>query len=152
MPIVICLDITCAHLIQAGCRYKHSVLYPWLIELLKHLFKRCDLAQNAVKDFLDIEKNFGKNKPRWSAGDQKHYGDTIGKLHKKVDEQLSKLRDITHDIYERIEWFKNLKEWVSIVTHLSIPVNLTISPFTRLQVSSLFKMLDDQSSFQNPQG
>ncbi|KAF8537259.1 hypothetical protein BDD12DRAFT_847795 [Trichophaea hybrida] len=94
-------------------RYKHSVLYPWLIELLQRLFKKCDAAKNAVEEFLAAEESFGKNRPRWSAGDQTKYGQKIGTLRKEVGVQLSKLKETNIEIERRIEWFKNLKEWAS---------------------------------------
>ncbi|KAF8252600.1 hypothetical protein K440DRAFT_657814 [Wilcoxina mikolae CBS 423.85] len=122
-------------------RYKHSVLYPWLIELLQRLSKKCDAAKNAVETFLEAEKSFGKNRPRWTGGDQKKYGGKIGALRNKVGVQLSKLKETNSEIDGRIEWFKNLKEWVRIITHLSRPVYLMAPPFPGFKIFTVVTLI-----------
>jgi hypothetical protein len=92
-------------------RYKHSVLYPWLIELLSRLDDKIEQAKASVDAWLGAEQTWD-HKPRWSAKDEYLYGTPIKDHHKQIEDKLSKLKDIAEELRDRLEWFKNRKEWV----------------------------------------
>jgi len=92
-------------------RYKHSVLYPWLIELLSRLDDKVDQAKTSVNTWLGAGQAW-EHKPRWSAKDEYLYGESIKYGRKQIEDKLSKLKDTAEKLRDRLEWFKNRKEWV----------------------------------------
>jgi hypothetical protein len=92
-------------------RYKNSILYPWLIELLTRLNDKIEQAKGSVDAWLRAERTWD-HKPCWSAKDEYRYRALIKDHHKQIEDKLSKLKDIAEELKDRLEWFTHHKQWV----------------------------------------
>ena len=110
-------------------RYKHSVLFPRLLELLKMLNDRCNSAQTTVDAFLESEEKF-EHKPRWSKGDQDKYGEQLKKNRESIKSHLAEIKEVKDKIKVCMEWFTNLKEWIARLDRSLVKTQCRRSPLT----------------------